>query len=265
MIAPRDIQRALVARGFNPGPLDGKPGPKTRAAVAAFQAANGLSIDGIAGTKTLVALGLSARGFLNSQKFAAWAPSAVPNTLAALEAAIGLHPSLQHPRVLASWLGQMWVESAGFSRMVENLNYSVDGLLATFGRHRISATEAARFGRSKTQAADQRSIANTVYGGEWGRKNLGNTQPNDGWDMRGSGFKQITGRDNTVASGFSAEQLRTDPFAAAAAAAEFFIRVGCVPLALADDQVGVTRKINGGQNAIAERIRQTGFAKGVIA
>ena len=39
-------------------------------------------------------------------------------------------------------------------------------------------------------------LANTVYGGEWGKKHLGNIMPNDGWDFRGALPGQITGRRN---------------------------------------------------------------------
>ena len=51
-----DIQKALIARGFNPGPLDGKMGPKTKAAILAFQKAAGLKADGIVGPITSAAL-----------------------------------------------------------------------------------------------------------------------------------------------------------------------------------------------------------------
>lgn len=50
------IQRALKVRGFDPGPIDGKMGPKTRDAVRAFQRSAGLSVDGIVGPQTLGAL-----------------------------------------------------------------------------------------------------------------------------------------------------------------------------------------------------------------
>jgi len=51
-----ELQRRLSSLGFNPGPLDGKNGPKTAAAVKAFQKAYGLVIDGIVGPQTRVAL-----------------------------------------------------------------------------------------------------------------------------------------------------------------------------------------------------------------
>ena len=46
------IQQALTVLGFDPGILDGIPGPKTRAAVMAFQASAELSTDGIPGPLT---------------------------------------------------------------------------------------------------------------------------------------------------------------------------------------------------------------------
>ena len=42
-----DVQRALARLGYDPGPADGVIGPKTRAAIRAFQAAAGLPIDGL--------------------------------------------------------------------------------------------------------------------------------------------------------------------------------------------------------------------------
>lgn len=53
-----DIQRRLMAMGFNPGPLDGIMGRLTTAAIAAFQKSAGLDIKwpGTVGEKTLAAL-----------------------------------------------------------------------------------------------------------------------------------------------------------------------------------------------------------------
>lgn len=46
------IQKALKAKGFDPGPVDGIWGRKTIAAVKAFQHAEGLEVDGIYGPMT---------------------------------------------------------------------------------------------------------------------------------------------------------------------------------------------------------------------
>ena len=42
----RAVQRALARLGYDPGPFDGTIGPRTRAAIRAFQAASGLAADG---------------------------------------------------------------------------------------------------------------------------------------------------------------------------------------------------------------------------
>lgn len=99
-------------------------------------------------------------------------------------------------REVASFLANINVESAGLTRLSESLNYSTEALIAKFGRHRISIADANRYGRKAGQSANQEALANILYGGEWGAKNLGNTQPGDGWRFRGYGPKQLTGRAN---------------------------------------------------------------------
>ena len=51
-----DIQQFLSNNGFNPGPIDGQSGPKTKNAIISFQKENGLLADGIAGTRTKAAM-----------------------------------------------------------------------------------------------------------------------------------------------------------------------------------------------------------------
>ena len=58
------LQRTLASRGFNPGSADGVFGPRTLAAVRAYQRARGLSADGVVGPNTSSKLfGSSARKF----------------------------------------------------------------------------------------------------------------------------------------------------------------------------------------------------------
>lgn len=59
------IQEALTALGYDPGPIDGIDGPRTRAAVSAFQRDQGLAEDGQWGEHTHAAMvaALRAKGF----------------------------------------------------------------------------------------------------------------------------------------------------------------------------------------------------------
>src|SRR6476469_579712 len=52
--AVRDLQEALKALDYNPGPIDGIFGATTEAAVKAFQQAKGISADGIVGKVTWI-------------------------------------------------------------------------------------------------------------------------------------------------------------------------------------------------------------------
>lgn len=55
--AVTDLQNLLTNQGFNPGPIDGKFGPRTDAAVRAFQTARSLPATGIVDAATWAALG----------------------------------------------------------------------------------------------------------------------------------------------------------------------------------------------------------------
>jgi putative chitinase len=106
---------------------------------------------------------------------------------------------------VAEFIAQCCNETGGFTAFVENLNYSVTALISTFGRHRISVADANRLGRKpgarSLTAEQQAAIANILYGGQWGRTNLGNTQPGDGWRYRGRGALHVTGRANYRSAG----------------------------------------------------------------
>jgi len=51
-VAPSEIQKALKGAGLYEGKIDGRIGPKTKAAVVEFQRKHGLKADGVIGQKT---------------------------------------------------------------------------------------------------------------------------------------------------------------------------------------------------------------------
>lgn len=164
------------------------------------------------------------------------------------------------PLRLAHWLAQCAHESKGFTVTRESLNYSVEALLSMFGRHRISERDAERYGRSQAHPANQIALANILYGGEWGAKNLGNHQPGDGSLFIGRGYKQLTGRANYAACGagiglplINQPELLEEPASAALSAGWFWHSRRLNALADLDDIEAVTLKINGGTLGLPER------------
>lgn len=191
-------------------------------------------------------------------------PRASSADIRALEMAgpmMGKHGILDSAEALAMFLCQMDHESDGLTRKVESLNYSVEGLLATFGRHRISEIDCRRLGRKPGRLADQKAIANIVYGGAWGAKNLGNTQPGDGWLFRGRGGLQATGRDAYRRVGhIIGLPLEQSPEMAETPAGSLAVSIGVwiwkdFPSLLddADPVLAVTKRLNGGVNGLFER------------
>ena len=94
------------------------------------------------------------------------------------------------------FLATVYYESNYLNTLTESLNYTCDALLKRFSRKRISYAEALQMGRLPGRPARQEDIANCIYGGQWGRENLGNYLPGDGWHFRGQGAIQLTGREN---------------------------------------------------------------------
>ena len=73
----------------------------------------------------------------------------------------------------ARFIAQLSVESGGFRTVEENLRYSATRLTQVFGkRNGLTPTIAAQ-----VAAAGPRAVANFIYGGEWGKRNLGNDKP----------------------------------------------------------------------------------------
>lgn len=163
-------------------------------------------------------------------------------------------------RRIVGFLSQIGVESAGLTTLEENLNYSTEALLKMFGRHRISAEDAQKYGRRRGQSANPEMIANLIYGGKFGREQLGNVMPGDGWKFRGRGLKQLTGRANYTACGKALgedfvnfpERLLL-PVNAALSAGWFWHTKGLNAIADRGDVDLMTKTVNGGYTALDKR------------
>lgn len=51
-VSVTDVQKALSRAGFDPGPVDGRMGKKTKSAIKQFQKRNNLKADGVVGERT---------------------------------------------------------------------------------------------------------------------------------------------------------------------------------------------------------------------
>lgn len=165
------------------------------------------------------------------------------------------------PERIAGFVAQCAHESGMFKSVSEGLNYKVEALKALFGRHRISEEDCNKYGRiDGKQQADQAGIANAIYGGEFGKKNLGNTEYGDGYAYRGRGLIQLTGKANYKKAGDSLgvdlvanPDLVATPEYAALTAGWFWSANNLNALADAKDLLGMTKKVNGGTIGIEHR------------
>lgn len=165
------------------------------------------------------------------------------------------------PERIAGFVAQCAHESGMFKSVSEGLNYKVEALKALFGRHRISEEDCNKYGRiDGKQPADQAGIANAIYGGEFGKKNLGNTEYGDGYAYRGRGLIQLTGKANYKKAGDSLgvdlvanPDLVATPEYAALTAGWFWSANNLNALADAKDLLGMTKKVNGGTIGIEHR------------
>lgn len=125
-------------------------------------------------------------------------PTARANYLLAFEQgdALFAQHGITTPKRLAHFLAQVLHESGGLRIQWEDGNYSADRMVEIFGvgNHSAGVTreEAARLARNP------RAIFERVYGLGNPKKarELGNTQPGDGYKYRGGGLMQTTGRFN---------------------------------------------------------------------
>lgn len=150
---------------------------------------------------------------------------------------------------LAMFFAQLDHES-GLRPIEENLNYTAKGLLKTFPKY-FNTNEVDFF------AKNPKKIANRVYANRMGN---GNSASNDGYNYRGRGFIQLTGRYNyhslsrDVGIDFvNNPHLLLEEANAMLSALWFWNKNKLNAIADSGDVTKVTKVINGGTNGLKDR------------
>lgn len=154
------------------------------------------------------------------------------------------------PQLAAHVMAQISHECGAGRDVVENMNYTAK---------RMGQMWPSRFptlASAQLYAGNPRALANKVYNGRMGNR----TGSDDGWNFRGRGGAQTTGREGyrrvknaTGLDVIAHPELLIDPRHFLHCAVSDFINCGCLPCAAADDILGVTKRLNGGTVGLAER------------
>jgi putative chitinase len=152
----------------------------------------------------------------------------------------------------AAFIAQCAHESGCFRTLVENLNYSQEGLRKVFGKYFPDDATAAKYARNPE------AIANRVYANRMGN---GDEASGEGWKYRGRGLIQLTGKDNYTRCGkaIGADLVIANPDylltieGAVKSALWFWTANKINTFADKEDLVGMTKKINGGTHGLQER------------
>ena len=157
---------------------------------------------------------------------------------------------LEGPTVLAQFMAQGSHECGGGTEIIENLSYSALRMMQVWPSRFHSLAEAMPY------AHKPQLLANKVYNGRMGNR----TGTNDGWNYRGRGMVQTTGRDGYMTlSGvtnidfISSPGFLIDPIYFLECGVADFVICGCLPFAKQGDITMVTKKLNGGLIGLAQR------------
>ena len=158
------------------------------------------------------------------------------------------------PMRIAMFLAQIAHESAGLTRLVENLNYSAEGLMRTW------PTRFPTLDMAQQYAREPEKIANRVYANRMGN---GDEASGDGWKYRGRGLIQITGKSNykefadAIGEDYVTDpELLRQPVNAALSAGWFWAERSINRVADTGSVEAVTKIINGGTHGLADRQRR---------
>ena len=164
------------------------------------------------------------------------------------------------PLRMAHFLAQALHETGKFRILRENMNYSAPRLVEIFGVGRHSA--AVTRGEAELLAGKPEQIAERVYGlgNPHKARELGNTQPGDGFRFRGNGVLQTTGRGGHRRMGQAVgvdfehhPELVTTPEHALNPALQEWTEGKLNAAADRNNLNIITRRINGGFNGLADR------------
>lgn len=154
------------------------------------------------------------------------------------------------PLLISHVMAQISHECGAGHDVVENLNYTATRMTQVWPSRFPSVASAEPF------AGNPRALANKVYNGRMGNV----TGSDDGWNFRGRGASQTTGRDGyerlAKATGLDVvnhPDLVNDPKNFMLCGVADFINCGCLPFAKADDVLNVTKRLNGGTVGLSER------------
>lgn len=172
------------------------------------------------------------------------------------------------PERVAGWIGQIRVET-GFSsdpkKLEENLLYSAKGLAATFKKYFKTLEDALPFEKKPEK------IANKVYASRYLN---GNEASGDGYRYRGRGLKQLTFKANYLACSkdlYGDDRLVKNPDVVASdkkiaieTSLWFWKSKNLSGFADKGDYRGLSIKVNGGENGLADRLKYTDAALKVL-
>ena len=242
------LQTALKNAGFSPGLIDGDFGPGTEAAVAAFQASENLTIDGIAGPQTWNALALPSP------------PLAPPPAPPLIDVTAKITVSMVSRIFPGTPVRGIRDNLAIVSRELHAAKLGDKAMV-------LMALGTIRAETGSFRPIDEgMSIYNTSPDGEPfdlydNRKNLGNRGAPDGSLFKGRGFVQLTGQANyTKYKSRTGIDLVSDPAKAndptiAARLLALFLqdKEARIRDALAFGDLAEARKlVNGGSHGLAE-------------
>jgi putative chitinase len=267
----KEVQARLEELGCNPGVIDGVWGEKTDKAMRRFQRTHGLKDDGILGPITAAIFWtieskkdedelslepvkkVSVAYNFTQQKLEACITENkhVGTWFADLEKWLQVFDINTVNRV-AGFLSQTAIESAYYTKTSENLNYSASGLLKVFPKY-FTAEQAKLYERKPEK------IANRVYANRLGN---GDEASGDGWEYRGRGLIQVTGKFNYTDCSkwlFGDDRLVKNPELltqseyAVKSAIWYWTIHDLNELADRQDVTAMTKRINGGTHGLAAR------------